>query len=270
MVSGLVRAPKKLTAALAENAGLKKQLAELTETVATAKTSKLVIHSANYAAWSGQGKRYDVTRFLRHIIAGDSLVFGPIENGRFWIGDENLVPNDPLERKPKRLEVTYSYDGEQLKTIQRAEGSRLTLPEDSAVDWLGAELKNAKAEIDQLKAAQPKPSQYPIPPLRLKILAAVSELEGFMSQFGEEPEIKDIDQHYAEVLPWRDKVVAAYRLTFDDQIPKLRDEIVHRTGQRNDALDGALLTLARDLGYNAPLIKSVITKLGEIALQVRV
>jgi hypothetical protein len=46
------------------------------------KSSKLIIHSAIYAAWSGRGRRYDVTRFLRSIVTGDSLVFGPIESRR--------------------------------------------------------------------------------------------------------------------------------------------------------------------------------------------
>jgi hypothetical protein len=110
---------------------------------------KLVIHSANYAAWSGRGARRDVARFLRSIINGDSLVFGPIENHSFLVNGENLVPQDPMVGDPKRLEITYSYDGETPKTIQRAEHSRLVLPEDSTIEW-------QQQQIEQLKTAQPK------------------------------------------------------------------------------------------------------------------
>src|SRR5271169_1261027 len=163
-------------------------LAGLPQHTVTATTpvaqSKLIIESANYATWSGHGKRYDVTRFLRNIISGDSLVFGPIDNGRFWIGDENLVPNDPLEGNPKRLEVTYSYDGEQSKTIRRAEHGRITLPEDSVVDWLGKELNKAKAEIDSLKAAQP---QLKLSPLQIDALQLSGELLEFLETLGPPP-----------------------------------------------------------------------------------
>jgi hypothetical protein len=113
--------------------------------------SKLVIQSANYAAWSGGGQRYDVTKFMRSIIRGDGLVFGPIENHSFVVDGENLVPHDPLVHKPKRLEVTYSYNGEQSKTVQRAEHGRITLPEDSVVDWLGSQLNKVSAERDRFQ-----------------------------------------------------------------------------------------------------------------------
>jgi hypothetical protein len=48
-----------------------KQSGQLPEaSIATVPTSKLVIHSANYAAIDGPGPKYDVTEFMRQIIAG--------------------------------------------------------------------------------------------------------------------------------------------------------------------------------------------------------
>lgn len=61
------------------------QLVAWFRALGTKKTSKLVIHSANYSAWSGKGKRYDVTKYLRSLVTGDSLVFDPIENHSFGL-----------------------------------------------------------------------------------------------------------------------------------------------------------------------------------------
>jgi hypothetical protein len=108
--------------------------------------SKLVIHSADYCAWNGAGERFDVTAFMRKAIAGNSLVHGPIENHSFSIEGKNYVPRDPLFGQTKRLQVTYSYDGEAQRTVRRTEHGRITLPEDSVIDWLGSELQKAKVE----------------------------------------------------------------------------------------------------------------------------
>jgi hypothetical protein len=164
--------------------------------------SKLVIHSANYAAWSGQGKSYDVTKYLRSIITGDSLVLDRIENHSFAVEGKNLVPEDPLFGKPKKLEVTYSYDGESPKTIRRTEGDRLTLPEDSAMAWLGKQLNSAKAEIDKIKA-----TQLPLSPLQIEAMQLSSELLAFLKQMGPAPapkytraEINDMNSAQMKVL----------------------------------------------------------------------
>ena len=240
------------------------QLVGWFRSVGTAKkTSKLVISSASYSAWSGQGKRYDVTKYLRSIVTGDSLVFDRIENHSFWVDGQNLVPEDPLYGKPKKLEVTYSYDGEPPKTIRRTEGDRLTLPEDSAMAWLGNELNKAKAEIDGLKAAQPKPLQYPIPPLRSKVLEMVSALQGFLGSHGGEPEVKQDPQEeplaymqrWRQIIePWRTKFRGDYRIQFGESVPRLRDEILSRA-----AIDDWELNAAIEKAANNPnhIVESV-------------
>lgn len=101
--------------------------------------SKLVIHAADYRAWDSGGETFDVTAFMRRIVVGDTLVFGPIENHTFAVGGENFVPRDPLFGKPKRLRVKYSYSGEQERIIERPEHGRLVLPEDSEIERLTEE-----------------------------------------------------------------------------------------------------------------------------------
>jgi hypothetical protein len=105
--------------------------------------SKLVIHWANYRAWQEGGETYDVAEFLRKKISGDSLVF-VIENKNFVIDNQNFVPEDPLWGKPKRLKLSYSYNGEPARTIERPEPSRLVLPEDSEIQRLGEEMKRVE------------------------------------------------------------------------------------------------------------------------------
>lgn len=114
--------------------------------------SKLTIYSADYGAWKGTGESFDVAEFMRRIIAGNSLVHGPIENDSFTIDGKNYVPRDPLFGQPKRLQVTYSYNGEAQRTVRRTEHGRLTLPEDSGIDWLGSELNKARTEISKAKS----------------------------------------------------------------------------------------------------------------------
>jgi hypothetical protein len=116
--------------------------------VVPATKSKLLIHSARYSAVEGGGKSYDVAEFMRNIICGESLVFD-IENHNFVFGGRNFVPNDPKTGKPKRLEITYSFDGEDPIAIERAEHSRLVLPEDSTI----AELKAAVETYRQAAAS---------------------------------------------------------------------------------------------------------------------
>jgi len=113
-------------------------------------SSKLTIHSANYAAIDGGGKSYDVTEFMRRIVSGNSLVFD-IENHNFVIGNTNFVPNDPFFGTLKRLQVSYSYDGGPVATIERRENSRIVLPEDSIIFGLRQQLKQAAKSATEAK-----------------------------------------------------------------------------------------------------------------------
>ncbi|MGA7080199.1 MAG: hypothetical protein WBQ43_05840 [Terriglobales bacterium] len=250
------------------------------------KPSKLVIHAANYAAWSGQGKHYDVTKYLQSIVTGDSLVFDRIENHSFWVDGQNLVTEDPLFGKAKKLEVTYSYNGEPPKTIRRTEHDRLTLPEDSAMAWLGKELNNAKAELDRLKAAQPKPSQYPIPEVRMKILSIVSELQGFLGAHGDEPVPVGVHREPGEsredflarfrarptepMMKWRAGFLGDYRQQFKDKVSDLRDEMRSRAHIDDPRLNTAIGGAENESNNGVAAVNAVIERLWELALKVNV
>jgi hypothetical protein len=234
--------------------------------------SKLAIHSANYRAWQAGGETCDVTEFVRKIICGDSLVFD-IENHNFVIGDQNFVPRDPLWGKAKRLRVTYSYKGEPARTIERTEHSRLVLPEDS-------EIQRLKDEVALLKAAQSKPGQYPVPQLRGKVLATVSELQGFLGEHGEEPQIasilsgrtaKEYSQDLAQiVVPWRARVAGAYRLRFNDSLPQLRDEMAARAQVTDAILNDLIHRAATEASPDVSVFKDIIQRLWDLGIKLNV
>jgi hypothetical protein len=114
--------------------------------------SKLIIHSANYRAIRDGGEQFEVDEFLRLIIAGDSLVLGPIANHSFAINGRNFAPRDPYDRQPKRLRLRYSYANKPIREIVRYEGDLLVLPEDSEVRRLESELATATTQIENIKA----------------------------------------------------------------------------------------------------------------------
>jgi hypothetical protein len=256
--------------ALSENvddvlAGLPRQ------TPAPKEPPKLLIHSADYRAWNGSGEHFDVTEFLRKIIVGDCLVHGPVENGSFMIDGKNYVPRDPLSGQVKRLQVTYSYNGEASRTIQRSEHGRLVLPEDSAISWL-------EKQVEVLKAAQPKPSQYPVPELRGKIVAIISELQGFLGEHGQEPRDHDhlggesaeewAKRDQAEVRPWQAKFLGDYRLRFGNKISDLQDEMRSRAHIDDHDLD-VHIRMASVSSRNCFIsVNEIVKKLGELAFKV--
>ena len=238
--------------------------------------SKLVINWANYRAVEGGGEEFQVGDFLRQIISGDSLIFD-IENHSFVIGDKNFVPRDPLFGKQKRLQVNYSYGAEPASTTERREHGRLLLPEDSKIKWL-------QSEVDRLKAAQPKPVQYPVPELRGKIVSMVSELQGFLGAHGEEPRPPEVHKESGEsnedfliryrarnlepMMKWRAKFLGDYRQELKDKVSRLRDEMLSRA-----QIDDSLLGIAIDRAENerndgVAAVQGVIIRLWELALMV--
>lgn len=98
---------------------------------------KLSIHSAFYGAPDAGGRDYDVTEVLQSRAMGESLVLD-VENQNFVIGDRNFVPADPKVGTKKRLKVDYSHGSWEVQSIERPEGSRLVLPQDS---WTTGELQ---------------------------------------------------------------------------------------------------------------------------------
>lgn len=236
------------------------------------KPSKLVIHWANYRAVAGGGVVYEVGDFLRQIISGDSLVFD-IENDNFVIGNKNFA-GDPLWGKEKRLQVNYSYGGNQPVTTERREHGRLLLPEDSKIKWL-------QGEVDRLIAAQPKPVQYPVPELRGKIVSMVSELQGFLGSHGEEPRLPKVDREPGEslneflgkavsrplepIMQWRTKFLGDFRIRFGISVPSLRDEIMARARKSDSRLNGCIDTAMHDPNGNVEAVVGIVGRFWEMA-----
>jgi len=206
--------------AIAENANLKQQLDTSKSSIAVTKPSKLVIHFAEYRAPQRWSAKPDVTDCLRHMIVGDSLIL-EIQNGNFWVGDKNYVPNDPCEGKKKWLHVEYSFDGRPQCTIQRPEGYRLVLPEDTFVkeeiDRIQDETRRENAQKDselsraqesrrqcdeERRAALAKIDEFeqaknnsgidvPLSPLQIEAFKIAKELRDFLEElppFPENPE----------------------------------------------------------------------------------
>ena len=154
--------------------------------------SKLVIQSANYAAAEGGGKPYDVAECMRQMIAGDSLVLD-IENHNFVVGKKNFVPHDPKTDSVKRLQVTYSYDGEPTLTIDRPEHGRIVLPEDFKTKQLSDEVERVKQEAaDQIARLnkQHEADEYRSHQIRDDALSEVKRAESKVRQL--EAELNEI------------------------------------------------------------------------------
>jgi hypothetical protein len=126
------------------------------------------------------------------------------------------------------------------------------------------------AELQKMKAAQPKPLQYPVPHLRMKIVETVSALQGFLGEHGNEPKVtkligestKDTAlRYFKEGDPWRAKFIGDYRLRFGDSIPKLRDEMRVRTSISDNELNEAIETAANNEGGSYMAVKGIIDRL---------
>ncbi len=191
--------------------------------------SKLVLHSANYAAIEGGGKTYDVAEFMQQIIAGDSLVLD-IENHNFVVGDKNFVPKDPKSGKGKRLQITYSYDGEPPLPIERLEHDRLVLPEDSNT-------KRLSEEVERLKQKPPIFSE-----LALRVLTLASKLNGETKEFiklhpapiaariTQPPEA--VTLHYEKCVAWKKQFAGWYRSNFAVQVEQASGQLAaHGLGE---------------------------------------
>jgi len=261
--------------------------------------SKLIIYSANYRAIEGGGNTYDVTEFLRKIISGDSLVFD-IENHNFVIGDQNFVPVDPFSGKVKRLRVTYSFRGDPSITTERSEHERLVLPEDPEAEKAkrlcleenrkrtefqqeyaiaAGRVKQLEGMIEGLKKRLLPDSQYPIPDLRLKVVAMVSELQGFLGAHGQEPELTKLpgetDMHFMNrardvLMPWNAKFLGNYRVTFRDSVPRLRDELLSRTGIYDCQLNNFIEQADKDPNGNVRAVQGIVNRLWDLALAINV
>ncbi|SRR6266576_3002481 len=241
--------------------------------------SKLTIRSANYRAWKQGGEKFDVTDFLRKIVVSDSLVHGPIENHSFAVDGKNYVPRDPLVSEPKRLEVTYSYNGEEDRTIQRSEHSRMVLPEDSEIARLQKDLSHCQAELsgDRIKLlsgkadAENKLIQLEAQQASLlnRITAVVRQALTFLRDQGPSPEVKfkemktEKGKRYLEDTEKRiHRIHSGFSLRLHPEIDKITLEL-----GENGIFDYDLAALMKKSEHSEANIHQIVDKL--IALRDR-
>lgn len=125
--------------------------------------------------------------------------------------------------------------------------------------------------------AQPKLSQYPVPQLRGKIVAMISELQGFLGEQGQEPEVKrqhpespeEFQQRWRSIVPpWKARFAGACRLRFKTSLGLLRDEIQVRTGLSDSILNAEIQRVELDPNLDVALIEGVIQRFWNMALGV--
>jgi hypothetical protein len=139
-----------------------------------------------------------------------------------------------------------------------------------ASDQLRAEAREAEERLDEIRATLPKPSQYPIPPLRLKVLEMVSALQGFLGEHGDEPAVTRLTgestadtalRYFKEGDPWKTKFIGDYRLRFGDSIPKLRDEMRVRVSVSDTELNEAMEVAANNEEDSCKAVKNIVDRL---------
>ena len=133
------------------------------------------------------------------------------------------------------------------------------------------------AELQATKAAQPKPSQYPVPQLRAKIATMVSELQGFLAEHGKEPGVTSLNgestrdtalRYFKEGNPWSVKFIGDYRLRFRDSIPTLRDEMRARAHIDDLELNNDIEWAANNPDRCCESVNNIAKKLWELGFKV--
>lgn len=94
-------------------------------------TSRLYIHSAEYASIDDPKRFRIVTDCLRQLIVDDQLLL-EVQNHNFVAGGINFVPKDFHTGHRKKLSVVYSFDKGPLQAIAAMEESTLKLPQTSS------------------------------------------------------------------------------------------------------------------------------------------
>jgi hypothetical protein len=164
-----------------------------------------------------------------------------------------------------------------FNTIQRKfasiPGARI---EHGALDEKGKEVLLSPLKVEPISASS-RSSQYPIPNLRLKVVSAVSELQGFLGEHGSAPVVARVKgestkdaalRYFKQGDPWKAKFIGDYRIRFADSIPKLRDELRVRTGVSDDELNQAIDTAANNEEDSCKAVNNIIERLWTLGRRV--
>ena len=132
-------------------------------------------------------------------------------------------------------------------------------------------------------ATPSKPSQYPIPDLRLRVLAMCSELQGFMATHAHEPEKPERElpetneqflpryrQHQQDKIRWGTRFAGDFRLQLLDRVSHLRDEMLAKAHINDFDLTAAIETAANDHTGNADAVERIIARFWTRACEINV
>jgi hypothetical protein len=195
-----------------------------------------------------------------------------------WIEREphNILLADGLfdqmvSQRIDAIEVPIGYkDGDNRGYVTRCRIERnVSVNGGIAVRYVEQKLENA---------AQPKLSQYPVPQLRAKIVAMVSELQGFLGAHGEEPAVsplyadrktEEFQHKLRSVLePWQAKFMGDYCLQFGELIPKLRDEMRARAHIDDQDLNNDIEWAAKSRDRCCESVNKIAKRLWELGIKV--
>lgn len=178
--------------------------------------------------------------------------------------------------------VFFSTDDPAVMTFDTMQRKFDSMPgaklQHGAFDGKGKEMPLSPVKVEPVEAL-PKPSQYPIPNLRLEVLSMVSELQGFLGEHGDDPGVTrrtgestaDMAlRYFKEGHPWKATFIGDYRLRFADSIPNLRDELRLRTGISDNELNQAIETAANNEEDSCKAVKNITDRLWTLGRNVNV
>jgi len=176
--------------------------------------------------------------------------------------------------------VIFATDDPAILTFNAIQRKFASVPgakiEHGVLDGKGKAVPLSPVTVETVEETS-KPSQYPIPALRLKVFEICSALQGFLGTYGEEPKVErqlpesqeDFTKRFRETVPpWRAKVNGNFRLTFGESIPRLRDEISARAGTNMSFLDVAINGASTNVNHPVEAINKLLKTLQEMAWEV--
>ncbi len=158
--------------------------------------------------------------------------------------------------------VIFTTDDPAILTFDVMQRKFASIPgakiQHGALDSKGKDVPISPVTVESV-ATPSEPSQYPIPDLRLRVLAMCSELQGFMVAHGHEPEkpqrelpetkeafLHRYRQWQQDKITWGTKFAGDFRLQLLDRISHLRDEMLAKAHINDFELTAAIETAAND------------------------
>jgi hypothetical protein len=177
--------------------------------------------------------------------------------------------------------VIFATDDPAILTFNAIQRKFASLPgaqiQHGALDNKGKDVPSSPVTVVPVtNLARPLP--YPIPSLRLRMLEAVSELQGFLGAHGEEPVVSYLEpgvdnaklEHRRRTVlePWQVKFMGDYCLQFGESIPRLRDEMRARAQIDDHDLNNDIEWAAKSRDRCCESVKNIASKLWVLGFKV--